>query len=70
MMRVIISQLRLSQIQQPGLSQIQLSGLSQIARPTLKIHNNKEEDNPQGEETHYQLDYLVHQAALEHPHEN
>ena len=47
-----ISLFRLSQIQQFGLIQIQLSGLSRIARHTLKIHNNEEEDEPQGEATH------------------
>ena len=38
--------------------------LSQIARP-LKIHQNKEEEEPQGESTHPYPDYPVSQAALE-----
>ena len=63
-----ISQFRLSQIQPLGLSKIQLSGLSQIARPTLKIHNNEEEDEPQGKSTHPYSDYPVHQAAPENHH--
>ena len=68
-----ISHFRLSQIQHFGISQIQLSGLSQIARPNLKIHNNKEENESQGEYVdrmmfftkivlsrfHYYSDFLV-----------
>ena len=58
-----ISQFRLSQIQPLGLSKIQLSGLSQIARPTLKIHNNEEEDEPQGKSTHTPLAQLFNPSS-------
>ena len=43
--------------------EIQLPGLSHIARPTLKIHNHEDEEEPQEEATTPQPDYPVPQAA-------
>ena len=41
----------------------QQSGLTQIPRPSLKIHNNEEGEEPQGESTHHYSDHPVSQAA-------